>query len=285
MSWTDVVPFLSRDHLADAQKGITAEERAAHENLFRVKRVRNRQRGKRQVVTVSIQNKENLLELLDRFSELPKDFPEVAFRASVPANVTIQSGALLKSNWEIHEMRTELQTPGLLKLWHLLAFSERGKWITPMDASRLDQVASHLARTRSLLTANLGMWRIPRELSSENRPAQYLPVSIYEMGIKGGIPVREWLEALLWHTLRGSFQTNYMIPGCGEVPIESSNWPGDFFGEWLLLCVFPYLTRRGILTFLPFTWASPFTTLDIEYTVWSNSQSECVFFPASGECC
>ena len=124
---------------------------------------------------------------------------------------------------------------------------------------------------------------MPGYYSVDNQPqpdgVRYRPLLGGHFGGKSGIPVREMIEAFIWHTERKTLPTMANFPGRGQVPIHRTEWPDYGFDEWFqLAALYPRMIRKGTLTFLPMNTASVVLPLDIEYVTWANRRSEIVYF-------
>jgi hypothetical protein len=115
--------------------------------------------------------------------------------------------------------------------------------------------------------------------SDLSQQVRYRPILGGHFGARGGIPVRELIEAFIWHWRHGSLPNTAKIPGIGERPIQFSEWPNYGFDEWFqLAALYPRLVPGGTLTFIPSNARSLLLPIDIEYATWANPRSECVIF-------
>src|SRR5690606_3310894 len=116
----------------------------------------------------------------------------------------------------------------------------------------------------------LGLWRVPGYYEVDNDRAvdriRYRPLLAGHFGARGGLPVRQLIDAFVWHTERGTMPALAKVPGRGEVPIHYVKWPDYGLDEWFLLAaLYPRLVRRGTLSFIPTDARSFLLPLDIEY--------------------
>lgn len=164
--------------------------------------------------------------------------------------------------------------------WRFLALEEPGALVTVIDADRIARVSNEIYRTRAMADLGLGLWRVPgyynADLSSHVR---YRPILGGHFGARGGLPVRELIEAFVWHSARGTLRKTANIPGVGERPIQFADWPGYGFDEWFLLAaLYPRLAAEGVLTFIPADARSLLLPADLEYATWANPRSDSVYF-------
>ncbi len=284
MSWIDVFPFLSEDHLEDAGESMSEEQSSGYAGLFESSRVINRQPARPQILSISVGADPGADGFGKLAAALPSRHPDVTFRAFVASDAVPRGEMLAEMGWEVVQMRADSTIPGLVKIWRLLPLGERGKWITPINHRRLEMAEGNLERTRILSKSGLSIWRVPAEKGKDG--LTYRPVDTDNFGVKGGLPVKAWIKSLIWHMEQGSFPETATLPTCGSFPIANTRWPNWNFADWLLMSVYPYLAKRGVMSFVPLDRCSPFLIMDLEYVSWLNSASECVFHKdAKSKCC
>jgi hypothetical protein len=172
-------------------------------------------------------------------------------------------------------------------LWRLLPFSEDGKLVTMADTDRMDDIPADIERTRAMQKAGLGVWRVPVPIpEAADGSVHYRPFIGSQIGLVGGWPMQQLLQAFTWHTLRGTVPQTMEFPGCGERPVNWGVWPNHYFDEWFMaVALYPRFAGAGMLTFTPSSIRSTLLLmLDIEYTTWANPNSQLVFFPGAS-CC
>ena len=173
--------------------------------------------------------------------------------------------------------------------WRFLALGERGKLVTVIDTDRMHMVDGEIARTQMMDDLGLGLWRVPGYYGIDNHlttthdeevdRVRYRPLLGGHFGGKGGLPVREMIEAFIWHTEHGTLPVMANLPRRGPVPIHRVAWPDYGYDEWFqLAALFPRMVPRGTLTFLPADAQSLLLPVDIEYVTWANRRSEIVYF-------
>ncbi len=185
--------------------------------------------------------------------------------------------------WEVYVMKSSSVRYALGGFWRFLALEDQDRLVTVIDTDRMGQVDGEIARTELMPQRGLGLWRVPGYYGADNgvgnETVRYRPLLGGHFGAKGGVPIREMLEAFFWHTAHGSLPTMADIPGRGQVPIHRVNWPDYGFDEWFqLAALYPRLAPEGTLTFLPNQALSALLPVDIEYVTWANPQSEIVHF-------
>lgn len=172
-------------------------------------------------------------------------------------------------------------------LWRFLPFEEEGKTVVVTDVDRLNELESDLTRTRTMVQAGVGAWRVPVPIDlSNDRKVSYLPFMGCQFGIQGGLlEVSELLDAFTWHALKDHLDPSVIYPDCGPLPIQSHKWPSYGFDEYFMnVAAYPRLAQEGMLTFVPSGAKSLLLTLDVEYCTWGNPNSELVYF-STGSCC
>jgi len=205
--------------------------------------------------------------------------PKVTFRLYLANDLEFLMPELLDLGWEVVLMKSSSvrYCPG--GFWRFLALEEEA-WVTVIDTDRMNEVSSEIARTNSLDGLELGLWRVPGYYNADvSKQVRYRPILGGHFGARGGIPVRELIEAFVWHWRHGSLPKTARVPGVGERPIQFSEWPDYGFDEWFqLAALYPRLVPRGTLTFIPSDARSLLLPIDVEYATWANPRSECVYF-------
>ncbi|MBK1834842.1 hypothetical protein [Roseibacillus ishigakijimensis] len=319
MSWTQIFPYLTDDQLEEYEQEVTTGERAEFEEMLGVSKVYNRQRGRRHIVTMTLFWKNvnadqpdlvtptwqrltqarrwGLVRRFDPYESyveplllhgpaLTRKHPEVCFRVYLAADLDFLIAPLTEAGFEVQHMKSSSQRycPG--GFWRFLALAERGKLITVMDTDRIRFAEEELARTHAMHESELSLWRVPGYYNAPIREnVAYRPLLGGHMGARGGVAIRQWMEAFIWHNRRGTMPKLVELPGCRPVPVKANQWPNYGFDEWWQLAIYPRLAARGVLTFVPTDARSQILPLDIEFTTWINSKSEMVYFQAGGACC
>lgn len=206
--------------------------------------------------------------------------PGVTFRLYLAADLDFLTLELRALGCEIYLMKSSSirYCPG--GFWRFLPLEDEGALVTVIDTDRMNEVSHEIARTEAMADAGLGLWRVPGYYNSDLRESvRYRPILGGHFGARGGIPVREVIEAVVWHWRHGSLPLTANIPGLGQRPIRFSNWPDYGFDEWFqLAAMYPHLAPGGTLTFIPSDARSLLLPADVEYAQWANPLSECVYF-------
>ena len=209
-----------------------------------------------------------------------KNHPDVTFRLYLAADLEFLVPELNELGWEVCVMKSSSirHSPGVF--WRFLALEEEGALVTVIDTEMIHQISHDIARTKAMAEAGLGLWRVPGYYNSNlSKTVRYRPILGGHFGARGGIPVRELIEAFIWHTRHGTLPQSANIPGLGERPIRSAKWPSYGFEEWFqLVAMYPHLAPVGTLTFIPSDARSLLLPADVEYAQWANPKSECVYF-------
>lgn len=204
----------------------------------------------------------------------------VTFRMYLAADLEFLIPELNALGWEVFLMKSPSlrYCPG--GFWRFLALEEEGVLVTVIDTDRMNEVSHEINRTESMAEAGLGLWRVPGYYNSDLREqVRYRPLLGGHFGARGGVPIRELIEAFIWHWRKGTLPLTANIPGIGKRPIQFSKWPNYGFDEWWqLAALYPRLARKGTLTFIPSDARSLLLPADIEYAQWANPKSECVYF-------
>lgn len=162
-----------------------------------------------------------------------------------------------------------------------MALEEKDAIVTVIDSDRIGQASGDIERTELMDRLGLGLWRVPGYYNADVRKeVRYRPILGGHFGARGGqLPVRELIEAFVWHWEKGILPLTANIPGVGEVPIKFANWPDYGFDEWFqLAAMYPRLVPGGTLSFIPVSARSLLLPADIEYATWANPRSELVYF-------
>lgn len=205
---------------------------------------------------------------------------DVTFRLYLASDLAFLIPELTELGWEICLMKSSSlrYCPG--GFWRFLALEEPDALVTVIDTDRMNEVSDEIQRTVAMAEMGLGLWRVPGYYNSNlTKQVRYRPILGGHFGARGGIPVRELIEAFVWHWRRGTLPLTAKIPGIGERPIQFADWPNYGFDEWWqLAALYPRLVPRGTLTFIPTDARSLLLPIDVEYTTWANPRSECVYF-------
>jgi len=205
--------------------------------------------------------------------------PEVTFRLYLASDLDFLIPELTELGWEIHLMKSPSvrYCPG--GFWRFLALEDPAL-VTVIDTDRMNEVSDEINRTEQMAAMGLGLWRVPGYYNSDlTRQVRYRPILGGHFGAWGGVPVRELIEAFVWHWHKGTLPLTARIPGIGERPIQFGDWPNYGFDEWWqLAALYPRLVPRGTLTFIPADARSLLLPIDVEYATWANPNSECVYF-------
>ena len=163
--------------------------------------------------------------------------------------------------------------------WRFLPLEEENTLVTVIDTDRMNEVDHEIRRTETIHQAGLGLWRVPGYYNDDpSKEVRYRPLLGGHFGARGGIPVRELIEAFHWHWKHGTLPQNVQVPGIGERPIMFAEWPNYGFDEWFqLAALYPRLIKHGTLTLIPSDARSLFLPIDIEYCTWANPNSEAIY--------
>jgi hypothetical protein len=314
MSWTDVFPVLTDEMVEEFQALAIAEERTELEAWYGIEKVFNA-REAQHIVSFSLFWKsvksghspvppptrelmqqarelghscrfapwEHYVEpLLKNIPRLRRRHPDVAFRVHLARDLEFLVPDLAAAGCEVSLMKGSSIRFAPGGLWRYLPIAEHGKLITVVDIDRIEHLPNDINRTIAMAAAGLGAWRVPIAVDPHlDGPACYLPLMGGQMGMRGGLPVRELLEAFTWHCIRGSIKTTAEIPHVGSLEIRGTRWPDYGFDEWFLLAaLYPRLAASGVLTLVSSLAVSRLLAVDIEYVTWANSRSQMIFFLA-----
>lgn len=290
MSWTDVFPVLTDDHIEDYESLATESERRLLDEYFGVARVENPRQGPHLVATSLFWKPANAAELdlpspdrvilqeaggkgrssrhapwehyvqplLAGAAILREARPEVVLRVYLAADLEFLMEDLVNSGCEVMLMKSSSLRHNPGAMWRFLAYEEEGRQITITDADHAPEVLHNIERTEQTLAAGHGLWRAPYMLSGggpDNDPGYYRPINACQFGGVGGFPVSLLMKSMVWHTLRGSMPDQCHIGGKGkpvsQTPIFGSEWPSYGFDEWFLMAaLYPRMAMNGMLTFV-----------------------------------
>ena len=205
--------------------------------------------------------------------------PDVTFRLYLANDLDFLIPELTALGWEIFLMKSPSvrYCPG--GFWRFLALEDEAL-VTVIDTDRMNEVSDEINRTEQMAALGLGLWRVPGYYNSDlTKQVRYRPILGGHFGAWGGVPVRELIEAFVWHWRQGTLPLTANIPGIGTRPIQFGDWPNYGFDEWWqLAALYPRLVPRGTLTFIPSDSRSLLLPIDVEYATWANPRSECVYF-------
>lgn len=165
-------------------------------------------------------------------------------------------------------------------MWRFLALEKSSCPVTITDSDRIKWVLADIARTEAAQRVGVGGWRVPYYYASQGEG--YRPMSAAQLGSHHSYPMRQLLQAFVWHNIRGTMPTRCKLEGLRETEIAGSQWPDYGFDEWFLLAVmYPRMAHDGLLTFFPWDSdsAGQFFALDIEYCTWAHPKSELIQYP------
>ncbi len=318
MSWTDAFPVMSDEMVEEFEARATPAEKAELEEWYGVKEIFNAQ-DKPHLVSFSLFWKPNnnsgktyptptreilmtagelgldlnhepwphyIQPVLDTVPALLSKFDDVAVRVYLAADLDFLVPDFEEAGCEVYVMRHSslAHAPGVA--WRLLAFAEKDRLVTMIDAGGIRDIALDIKRTRTMQKTGVGCWREP--ICSDydgNGNVIYQAFRGQHMGLMGGWSMEKLLHAFTWHSIRRNFPTQVELPGCSPRPISRGYWPDSGFEEWFLtVAMYPRLAAEGMLTFVPAGTRSSLLLMDIEYVTWANPKSELVIFPAAS-CC
>ena len=230
--------------------------------------------------------------LLEGAALLKKARPDAVFRVYLAADLKFLIRDLVAVGCEVMLMKSSSirHNPGAM--WRFLAFEEKDRWVTVTDSDLARDVVNSVERTETIMTAGLGLWRVPyifTSIDADNHPGHYRPITASQIGVAGGVLAMDQLmKAFLWHTLRGTMPNECLLRTVKgrtkPLPIFGTDWPTYGFDEWFLIAVvYPRLAFEGVLTFFSINTkvATHWFALDIEYVTWANAKSEILFFDES----
>jgi hypothetical protein len=215
--------------------------------------------------------------------------PLVTVRVYLAADLDFLIPDFTDAGCEVYLMMSSSLRHNPGAMWRFLAFAEKNRLVTCSDSDRLRDIETDIARTEEIRKTGQQFWRVPLLIDQQNGRVRYRPILAGQCGsTKSMAPVRRLMEALIWHTRRGSIRTTAEGAGCGQMGITGTEWPDYCFDEWFLLAaLYPRLAGRPILTLVEAGMRSRYLALDIEYVTWGNANSEMAYYgseSASG-CC
>ena len=209
-----------------------------------------------------------------------KAHPEVQFRLYLANDLDFLIPELNELGWDVYLMKSPSirYCPG--GFWRFLPLAEEGTLVTCIDTDRMDEVSGEIARTEAMAELNLGLWRVPGYYNSDvHEQVRYRPILGGHFGARGGIPIRELIEAFIWHDQQGTLPMTANVPGIGERPLQFAKWPNYGYDEvFQLIALYPWLVENGTLTFIPNDARSMLLPADIEYALQANRNSEIIYF-------
>ena len=221
--------------------------------------------------------------LIDYSAQAMDRHPDVEFRLYLASDLDFLSPDFTGMGWNVYLLKSPSlrYCPG--GFWRFLALEDPGSVVTVIDTDRMNVVDGEIARTRMMDEMGLGLWRVPGYHGADNTgrapDVRYRPLLGGHFGGRGGLPVRRWLEAFIWHARKGTLPIMAHMPRRGRVPIHRVDWPDYGFDEWFqLAALYPRMAPRGTLTFVPTDSASMLLPVDIEYVTWANRRSEIAYF-------
>lgn len=218
--------------------------------------------------------------ILTHSESLLAEEPDATLRVHLAADLDFLIPDLTGAGWEVYLMKsTSIRyCPG--GFWRFLALGETGRSVTIVDSDRVPNAHEDMRRTRQMAAMGLGLWRVPGYYNSEPKPSiRYRPILGGHFGARGGINIRQLLDAFMWHSERGTLPAVARFPSLGEIPIHYTKWPDYGFDEWFQLCaLYPHLVENGTLTFIPREARSFILPIDLEYAQWANPASESLVF-------
>jgi hypothetical protein len=319
MSWTNVFPVLTEEMVGDYNQNATAAEKAELDDWLGVQRKVNMHRTPH-LVAVSVfwknlrQEEPDLPPLtrellmnaaahglvkrydpwshyiqpvLEGAKTLRASHPQVAVRVYLAADLEFLVEDFTEADCEVWLMKSNSLRHNPGAMWRFLAFAEKNRVVTVTDSDRFAQVATDIARTEQIVKTGHEFWRVPVTVDDREDRLQYRPIMATQCGSAKQLPeMRELMEALIWHTRRGSIRKTAEGGGCGPRGIVGTEWPDYGFDEWVLqTALYPRLAGRPILTLVEAGARSRYLPLDVEYVTWGNGESELVYFGSNDGCC
>lgn len=285
MSWMEIFPFLSPDLIQESEEVASPEDRSFIGKCLNIERIVNPIKRKKLTLSLSVGKDDDIDLLINSSRGIVGGFSQIRFRIYVASDVDAKDELFSEAGFEVYRMTSNSQFPGLVRFWPLLALAERGGWVSPICYRRIGEAAAREDRSKITDGVRLFMWRYNSGHFSPPLPQGYWPVISNSFGCKGGLPIAEWFSAAVIHSKYKSIENTCYLPHCGARTIENNSIDSPFFSEWLMLLVYPYLSKKGVLSIVPFATMNPLFSVDLEYTTWSNSRSELAFMPASGFAC
>ena len=313
MSWSNIFPVLTDELVDSFENEARLNEKLECKSFFETELVYNSRNDCAHLVATSLFWKRDLLiegdlpeitrdsmiraeqlELAGRYSPwedyvLPilegakyvgKWRGDIAIRVYLANDLKFLIEDLMKVGCEVHLMKSNSirHNPGAM--WRFLALENSSCPVTITDSDRIRWVLADIGRTEAAQRVGVGGWRVPYHYHSTGEG--YRPMSAAQFGSHHSYPMRQLMQAFVWHHLRGTMPTNCKLEGLREAKIAGTQWPDYGFDEWFLLAVmYPRMAQEGLLTFFPWDMESPgqFFSLDIEYCTWANPKSELIQYP------
>lgn len=313
MEWNDIFPILGDRELENYLRDATEEERKLGEEWFGVERIINPQVSGHVVATSLfwknvdtedpdlpeltldlLKNAKSLglvkrfepwdhyiLPLLEGAKQLNESRPDVVVRVYLAKDLEFLLDPLSEF-CEIRLMRSSSirHSPG--SLWRFLAIEDTDGLLTLADSDNMRNMEFDIDITKRMGVANLGFWRRPNIMDIDyidNKKFMiYRSIVASRFGTGVRLPVRDLMEAFIWHTLKGNVSTHGTHPVDGVAEFFGRKWPGYCFDEWFLMCaLYPRLAPFGCLTYLNDPCPSHLFPLDQQYLMRVNSRSEIMF--------
>lgn len=209
-----------------------------------------------------------------------KEHPNVQFRLYLANDLDFLISELNELGWDVYLMKSPSirYCPG--GFWRFLPLEEEGQLVTVIDTDRMDEVSGEIARTEAMAQLGLGLWRVPGYYNAPvHEQVRYRPILGGHFGARGGIPIRELIEAFIWHEQNGTLPMTANIPGVGERPLQFAKWPNYGYDEvFQLIALYPWLVKNGTLSFIPHDARSMLLPADVEYALQAHGGSEIVYF-------
>jgi hypothetical protein len=316
MSWTDTFPVMSNEMVEQFEALSTPTDKAELNDWYAVSGIHNAQ-DNRHVVSTSLFWKpvnssekpypaptREILEteresdqhstpwnsliqpVLETVPALLSKFDDITVRVYLASDLEFLLPDLVEAGCEVYLMGSPSLAHAPGTAWRTLAFSDKDRLITLVDADQMRNVAHDIKRTRAMDKGGHSCWREPviTDHDDHGRIA-YRPFKGSHLGISGGWPMEQLLHAFTWHFIRGTFPSTIEMPGCSPRPVSTGPWPDDGFEKWFLtVAMYPRWAAAGMLTFVPSGFHSSLLLMDVEYSAWANPKNELVIFPSSS-CC
>jgi hypothetical protein len=214
--------------------------------------------------------------------------PDICFRVYLANDLQFLVKELVEIGCEVHLMNSSSirHNPGAM--WRFLAMEDAGL-VTITDSDRARFVIHDINRTERMLEGGIGYWRIPYYIGKDDdeygSPATYRTTCAYQFGSTRSLPMKLLMEAMVWHSTRGTLRTFCKI-GESRISVFGNEWPTYGYDEFFLnTAVYPRIAFDGILTFIARQdqCLNHWLALDIEYCTWANPKSEIMYFDQSEE--
>jgi predicted SAM-dependent methyltransferase len=314
MSWTTVFPVLTDEMVDEYQAGATATEKARLDEWLGVEAVFNARHDLREVAALALfwknvdvgepdlpEPSEEALRsdryrsersgltpweayvqpVLDGAAKLRHSHPEVNLVVHLARDMAFLTDRLVVEGCEVRLMRSSSLRlmPGLL--WRYLPLQDEPvDVVSILDADGVVGAGWILDRSARLKQGTVPTWRRPNAYADEvdtNGKLVYRPIIGWPFGTRVKLPIRQLMEAFIWHSLRGNLPLEIHYPGRGVVPIFGTEWPGYGFDEWfLMVAVYPRLAAEGMITDIESAKGGFLLGLDLEYATWANAAHETV---------